>query len=189
MATESDKVIANAARLLSDQTNTLWSAGTLIGWLNEAQHRIAVDVPSSNTVAGDVDLVAGARQSLPTGGIQALSCDTLRKVDKAAFDRENAAWQSATPSDTGSMWLQSNTNPRTFFVYPPRVGAGVLPMEYSVLPAEVTLGDDITMPDQYSDAITDYIVARALSEDSDMAEPGRADSFMASFKMKAGING
>jgi hypothetical protein len=85
------------------------------------------------------------------------------------------------------MWMRSATNPREFFTYPPRLGGTLSNVEYSVVPAEVTLGDDISLPDHYAEALTDYIAYRALSEDTDLAEPGRAEHFLTQYKIRLGI--
>jgi hypothetical protein len=188
MSVSSDTVLKNAARILGDAANIHWPASTLLAWLNEAQHQIAVEIPAASKTVAAVTCVEGARQSLPTGSIMILGVDGLRAVDKGGMDSESPAWQSTTGSNTTTMWMRSPTNPREFYTYPPREATpGTLAgVEYSVVPAEVTLGDNIVIPDQYSEALTDYVVARALSEDSDLAEPGRAEHFMASFNARIG---
>jgi len=47
MSVSSDTVLKNAARILGDEVNTHWPASTLIAWLNEAQHQVAIDVPTA----------------------------------------------------------------------------------------------------------------------------------------------
>jgi len=186
MAISSDTVLKNAARILGDEANIHWPASTLLAWLNEAQHQIATDVPTSSTTVADVTCVAGARQSLPDGGIMILSVDSLRVVDKPSLDRENPAWKSMTGSDTTTMWARSAANPRQFFTYPPRLGGTLADVEYTILPATVTLGDDITVPDHFAEALTEYIVYRGLTEDSDLAEPGRAEHFLGMYNARVG---
>jgi hypothetical protein len=188
MSVSSDTVLKNAARILGDEVNTHWPASTLIAWLNEAQHQVAIDVPTASTTVGDITCIAGARQTLPDGGLMILGVDAIRGVTKSSLDREAPAWQSMTASNSTTMWARSTTNPREFFTYPPREGTpGTLTdVEYSVLPATVTLGDNITVPDQYADALTDYMVARGLSEDTDLAEPGRSDYFLGLYKARVG---
>lgn len=188
MAVESDVVLTNAARILSDVTNTYWGADTLIAWLNEAQHQIATNVPGASTAVSSGGFVTGARQTIPDGGIAFISIDALRKVDKKVLDREDPGWMDMNTDPTPTMYMMSVTNPRQYFLYPPHQGAGgSLDIEYSVIPAEVTLGDPITVPDQYAEALTDYVVYRALSEDSDLAEPGRAEHFLGSYFKRLGI--
>jgi hypothetical protein len=189
MTVSSDIVLANAARLLGDEGNIHWPAYVMLAWLNEAQHTIAVEAPTSSTTVADVTCVAGARQSLPDGGLSLLGVDNVRFVDKGSIDRENTTWQSTvTANNTTAMVAANPANPREFFTYPPREGTpGTLAdVEYSVLPAAVTLGDDITLPDQYAEAITDWIIYRGLSEDTDLAEPGRAEHFLKSFSARVG---
>ena len=189
MTVSSDTVLANAARLLGDEGNIHLPTGTLLAWLNEAQHTIAVGVPTASTTVADITCVAGARQSLPAGGLSLLGADNVRVVDKGSIDRENTTWQSTvTAANATTMIAVNPANPREFFTYPPREGTpGTLAdVEYSVLPAAVTLGDDITLPDQYAEALTDYIVYRGLSEDTDLAEPGRAEHFLKSFSSRVG---
>lgn len=188
MAVESDTILRDAARILSDVTNTYWDAATLIAWLNEAQAQIAVDVPGASTTSASGLFVTGPRQSLPDGGISVLQIDGLRKVDKKSLDRENPAWMTGATDPSPTMWMPSVENPREFYLYPPHQGSGgSLNVQYSVLPGEVTLGDPITVPDRYKEALTDYIVYRSLSEDTDLAEPGRAEHFLGSYYKRLGI--
>lgn len=187
MTVSSDTILGNAARLLGDETNTRWPVDVLLAWLNEAQNRIATDVPTASTTVGDISCVAGARQSLPAGGIVPLGVDGLRVVDKVSLDREAPAWQNSTPSDTTTMWMRSPTNQTEFYLYPPRIGGTLADMEYGVLPTVVTMGDAISLPDRFAEPITDYIVSRGLSEDTDLQEPGRAETFLAAFKSATGV--
>jgi len=125
MAIAVDTILTNAARLLSDETNTTWGAGTLVAWLNEAQHRIAYAVPSASTKRADIPFTAAsAEQDLPDDGIRILDLVGVRKVDKAALDREKPGWESDTAANQPTMWMPSEHNPHEFYVYPPHSGVG-----------------------------------------------------------------
>jgi len=190
MTTTVDSVLNTAARVLGDETNEHWPAPTLLDAFNEAQSRIASDVPGAYTLVADVTMVAGARQTLPIGGIIPLDIANIRRVDKRAIDRENPAWQgSVTASNTTTMWARDPNHASNFYVYPPRTGTpGTLAdVEYSATPAKITLGDPITLDEAYVPAIVDFIVYRGLSEDRDLADPVRATHFLTEYKTKIGV--
>jgi hypothetical protein len=185
MAVSSDTVLIDAARLLGDASNVHWPAATLLSWLNECQLEIASRVPGSSKTLAAIPCVAGARQALPAGGLEPLQVQNTRRVDKALLDRERPAWMQDSASDSTTMWMKSTTNTQEFYLYPPRVG-GTIEVEYAVAPATVTLGDDIGLNDAYAPALVDYLCYRALAEDTDLAEPGRAQHFRESYLARIG---
>jgi hypothetical protein len=97
--------------------------------------------------------------------------------------RENVNWEDdTTASDTGSMWMRHEGDNHQFYLYPPRIGSGTVWASVKVIPDDFSLGDNISIPDEYGVNITDYIVYRCLSEDTDLAEPGRAEHFLTLYR-------
>lgn len=179
MSVTSDSVLEKAARLLGDTPNEHWPAPTLLNYLNEAQLDIATEVGGSSTTEVAVTCVEGARQVLPAGGLSPLAIAGVREVSKEMMDREQVDWQTAVTKDNAStMWMPNLHADEEFYVYPPRTATpGTITVEYNVAPSEVTLGDNLSIGDEYANALVNYIVARGLSEDTDRKDEARANDF------------
>lgn len=186
MTTSTDIILKNAARILGDEENEHWPAGTLMDYLNAGQAQLCVQTPKAYVLTASTATVAGARQSLPQDGVGILNIDGLRVVSKTALDREQPGWiDDVSQSATTTMWMRDPHSPTEFLVYPPSDGANPRVIEYAAIPADISLGDDLTLADKYAPAITDYVCYKCLAEDTDLQDPLRAEHFLGEFNRKA----
>jgi len=103
-------IINKASQLLGDASQTYWTAGELLGWLNDAQTEIALLIPNSNTATTAIQLVAGAKQIAPEDSIRIieftrnmgstglLSGNAIRQIERKVLDRYMPNWSYDTPN-------------------------------------------------------------------------------------------
>lgn len=200
MGTITGTQIANRARrVLQDTTpgGTRWLDAELLDWINDAQREAVNLKPSAYSEVTDRTLVAGTKQTLPTGGICLLSIvrnvggKAVRRVDRNILDSENPDWHTATASATVEHYVFDEDAPDTFWVYPPQPGSGMGAVQiiHSKAPADLgSLASTITLNDMYANAILDYVLYRAYSKDTDYAgNLQRASNHMAAFGSSLGV--
>lgn len=184
MATLASNIVGDASRLLNDVANVHWPVVDLLGWLREAEVEVITARPHANALHVSHTLAAGTRQTIPADGIafMAVTSNTngpaVRQVDMAGLNVDNPGWRTDATNAVVDSWMIDGTDPKVFYVIPPQpVSPGAVDLTYSAVPPVPALGNNITINDEYVPALVDYIVFRALSEDTDMADPGRAMEF------------
>jgi hypothetical protein len=154
-----------------------WKDEELISWFNEACGEIVRVRPEAGSATDEVELVSGAKQSIPAGASRLLEaiCNSIggaegravRRVKRSTLDNEDPEWMGSTASSTVFRYVPSLTDPRTFYVYPPSsggVGTG-LSIVYSAAPVKVTaLEDSLPIPDMYESLVANYILYRAFAK-------------------------
>lgn len=171
------EIADRARRVLQDTASggTRWLDAEILDWINEAQRAIVLVKPNAKSTVADVTMVAGAKQSLPTGGIQLLSITrnangpAITRVDRRIMDAENRSWYTATASNTALHYIFDEDAPDTFYLYPPQTGTpGDIEMNYSVAPTDLgSLASTIDLNDIYDAPILDYVLYRAYMKDTD----------------------
>lgn len=190
-------IISSAQRILQDLTGVRWPVETeLLGWLNDGQYATVIIKPNAYVLNESVKLVAGTRQSLPVGGIQLVDviCNmgtagntpgrAIRLTDRETLDAQVPAWHAATASPTVKHYIYNPLDPKHFYVYPPQptTGQGYVQMAHAGTPtALASSSDTIALDDIYHGALMDYILYRAFSKDTEVADQARAASFKNSF--------
>jgi len=66
-------IISKAATQLIDISGVRWTRAELLGWLNDGLRQIVVMQPNASATRSAVQLAAGTRQTLPSGGWMLLS--------------------------------------------------------------------------------------------------------------------
>ena len=180
--------------LLNDQEATRWNDSELVSWINDAQKLVAMTRPDSSVSNSAITLVAGTRQSVPTGGfrlldvIRNLGSDgvtggrAIRYCDREVLDSQNPGWHSETQSSTIKHFIYDNRNPMVFYVYPPAAAGTKVEAMYSVSPAEIvydatnqttiasSLATTLSVSDIYLEAVVNYVLYRAYSKDAEFAQ-------------------
>ncbi|WP_067586410.1 DUF6682 family protein [Endozoicomonas ascidiicola] len=177
------QIVTNARRLLRDNDpdgDFAHSDEVLLGWLTEGYTDMVILKPSVNTVIETFQLQPGVEQTLPDGGVipirgisnmgadGAIRGNVFTLADSKALYRGFPDWMLHTADGSVQHVLPSPT-PTSFQVYPPQPDpAHFVALEYSAIPAEpADINALISVDDEYAPALTNYIVHRALSEDSD----------------------
>lgn len=195
------KTLANVATavryLLQDETPVRWTDAEMIGWINDGQREIVSIRPDANAVRTNFTCAAGALQTLPADGIQLLDVvrnvagARIRRVDRYVMDIEDANWHEATASSTTDHFIFEEETPEVFYVYPPRPTAspGQIVIVYAAIPTEAaSLDDDLTLDDEYFNALVDYVAYRCFMKDSEFDnQRERADAHYVAFTQSLGV--
>ena len=203
MSTLTSTIIASVRSLLLDAAGVRWLDAECLSWLTEAELVTVLLKGPANTIVGDMTLIAGASQSPPalflslvhplcnvTGaGVQGKA---PKVVDVKTMDALISDWRSATASSSVDLLVVSPEMPKILWVYPPQPVATTqkLSIAYVAKPAAITsVGQAITLADEYVPALTDYLMYRCLVKDSEIPESNtRAAQAMASFAGKLGVS-
>lgn len=199
MGTITAQVIIDKAQIvLQDTTAVRWPETELLGWLNDAQRAICAVLPELNAITGNITLVLGTRQTLPTSapaGITLLKIMrnmgvggttagvALRKVPQELLDSQIPNWHDVAAATTLLRhYVYDQRAPKVFYVYPASVLNNTVEALYTAAPADITLGTAITIDDTYATTVMDYILYRAYSKDLEMAgNDTRAKDSMGAF--------
>ena len=97
----------------------------------------------------------------------------VRYTDRDTLDSTFPDWHRDPPSNQVKHVVYDNRYPSIFYVYPPAtVGIG-LEIVYSKIPAVLTLEtQELEIPDLYFDSVVNYVMYRAYSKDTEMAQNG-----------------
>ena len=204
-------IITNRVRVILrdiDEGGIQWLDRELINWYNEAVEEVVRVRPEASSSTEDIQLVAGAKQSLPAGATRLLEvvCNmpngsegrVILRADKAVLDIEDRNWMTGTRSDTVIRYANSMTDPRTFYVKPPSLGTTSVAQMRIVVdapPTPLAFGDDTEtaaslsatfgLPTVYAPAIANYILYRAFSKMTGNADAqNRANTFLTIFNQQ-----
>lgn len=183
-------IVAKVAIVLRDVGHVRSTQPEIEGWVYAGQVEAAEMRPDLFAEDVAIDLVAGARQSAPSGTIAVINvmgnCDssgaitgrTATETTGKLMDQAAPGWRNLTPTAQFRQWMPA-LQPQ-FDVYPPSDGTGYALATIAKVPAST---GELTLPAEYHMAMVDYAVARALSKDSkDEVSSARAAGSLAMFK-------
>lgn len=164
-----------AAGLLQDINHLTWLEADLLLYLNDGVRQIVVKKPDANPVNAVVQLVAGSKQAIPSGGLAMMDItrnmgaagltpgNNITLVDKAVLGAVLPNWTGVTASATVIHWIYDQKDPKVFYVYPPQPGTGMgyVEMVYSAVPGAIVIGAVIPIDDGYENALLNFILYRA----------------------------
>lgn len=170
-------IIDRVEALLNDSGNDRYNATTdLLVWLNEAQKEAVKISPPIYVTTANVQLVAGIKQALPTGGF--LLIDVTRNmgvagatpgtpikiVEKDDLTDMLPTWMTATAAVPTIHYMYSKDNPEIFYVYPGQPASPqYVEISYVKPPADIAAGAAITINDIYVNEIMNYMFYKAYS--------------------------
>lgn len=183
-------ILDKAGRVLQDAGHDKWDEPELLDWLNAGQREIVIIDPTAHTTNEVIPLVAGTKQTLPTGRRVLLEVtrnmgtnsttpgrvpDAITRKD---INRENPNWHTGSASATVyHVIYDADIDATHFYVSPPQPanGMGSLEVICSTLPEEVEdETSPITVDDAYEGALINYILFRAYSKDTSYAREDAA---------------
>lgn len=201
MGTVTAKTIIDKASVqLIDLANIRWTRSELLDWLNDGMRQIVLIQPSASSTTVSKLLVAGTRQTLPTGGWLLLQMyrnmgttgttpgRAIRIVSRELLDNFNPNWHTATAAAEVRNYIYDTQDQTAFYVYPPNTGTQYVELNYSAQPTNLTSETDvIPIFDIYQSSLVDYILYRACSKDAEYA-PGLqlAQGYLATFVASVG---
>lgn len=209
------EILQRVGRLLLDETYTRWTLPELVGWLNQGLRAIVLAKPDASSATVVLSLQAGTYQQLTddghllllravrnivTVGSPPVGGRVVRQTERDALDASLPTWHDASGNKAKKEVrnvIYDEANPRTFYVYPPNDGNGLLEVIVSTMPATLVASGDvdtitsyateIDLPEPYTVPLEDYILYRAFSKDSDAADSTRANQHYQAFATALGI--
>lgn len=179
-------IIENLVQVtLNDTGSDTWDQETLLDWANQGERKIVSLVPQANPVIESVILTAGAKQSIPSGGIAFINvirnmgddgetagrAVTLSSVSSIALFAPS--WSTETEVEAIYNAMPDSLDPTTYHVYPPSDGTGYVELEYADTPTVIAYDAPgvwkdgyLTIKENYVDALVSYILWRAFTQDS-----------------------
>jgi hypothetical protein len=200
MATAVNGLIDQAEEILQDSGNDRWSATEHLAWLNFGQKAIVRHKPDAYPVKAAVQLASGLWQALPSASSLLLDATMnmgtdgstvgvpISLVDRKWMDTALPTWTTETASTTVKHVIYDpKTQPKAYMVYPQSDGTNYIEIVTSDIPADASAGGNITLGDEYAEALLDYMLFRAYSRDADYVENAqRAAYYWQSFLMNIG---
>lgn len=205
MSTTAQSIIHRVTQSLGDNTSIKWPVDRLVRYLNDGQRDIVSHRPDAMNTSHVLALIAGHKQPLPENGeklINVLANTTgsrraVTKVMLTALDSQVFNWRSMTPTQEILHFMYDPREPKHFEVYPPAALGASLEIEYAARPtdiAEPTAGQlytavtgNISVGDLFANALADYVLYRCHAEQSEEAQPVRAQAHYGAYVSSLGI--
>lgn len=201
MTTPVTDIIARAGRILFDVNNVRWSEDELADYVTDAQRQIVFYRPDAHSVTEPLELTPSqSKQTLPAGASRLLRVirnmgangatpgRSIREASRLALDSENPDWHTRTGAYV-EHYVFDNQSPKTLYIYPTVTATHYIEVVYSKTPGAVTSSDNITLGDEYVNAILDWVLYRCFLKDAVYAgNPARASMHLQSFANDLGIN-
>lgn len=190
-------VITRAQLVLNDNDPPYvrWKQPEMFGWLNDAACEVVIRRPAARAVTGIINLVAGAKQAIPAGGLELLdvvrniSGRSIRRTDRQLLDDSAPDWHSMKQSSTVRQFTFDERTPTVFYVYPPaKVGAQIEALYSAAPPAVAKEDDELDLDRAYIGPLVSYILYRALAKDSEYANGALAAAHFQAFNEALGAN-
>jgi len=171
-------IIDDVRTLLIDTLKVRWPDVELINWLNDAARQIVVMKPDSNPSTEEFTCVAGAKQTLPAGTVMLFDIPANTGADESAvtfvsrkvLDSERPTWRNTAQSAISSYYMYDEWQRDNFYLYPPATVGSTVEVVLAKEPTKVTaLTDAFPLQDIYGPIVTNYIIWRAYSKDSDFS--------------------
>ena len=205
MAIPAKSIIRRVVETLQDPTSIRWTVPELVRYLNDGQREVKLHRPDTVRQTGDIALVAGSRQTLPTNADKLIeiwynksSKRAVQMVDRRILDDQTPGWHALPASADILHYTYDARVPTEFFVYPPAIGGNSLVGAFSVNPIDIAEPADgvlytavvgnVAVIDSLSNCLQDYILARAFMKDSEYAgNSARAQAHYTMFTNALGI--
>lgn len=193
MATAVDHIVERVASLLQDIGHVRWTLPDLTDYINEAQIAIIRKVPAANIIITDLTLVEGTQQAVPSDAMVLMDVirnnpggspgPTIRWVDMDIQNATTPDWHNDTGAITVEEYMYDTDDPYTFWVYPPQTSSPTdVRIKYAANPAIINIGEDITIGDEFVNAIIEYMLHRAYSREAEFAgDDGKATMHLKQF--------
>jgi len=189
MAITAQSIVHRVVDILQDTTSVRWPVSELVRYLNDGQREVVLYRPDATIKSATVECVAGAKQSLPTDGAKLIdvirnsassgTIKAVRMVAREVLDAQIPNWYGLTGELDVVHFTYDPRDPKTFFVYPPALTTTRVDITYSAFPSDVSepaagstyddVSGNLDLPDIYGNVVTDYILYRAYSKDSEYA--------------------
>lgn len=184
-STKINDILKKAAELLQDNDFVRWPKDDLREWLHDGELAVCIQKPNAFVTNGNVQLVAGTKQSLPdTGntfmemtrsmGVNGMTPGRVpRFIPKKILDEQNPNWHKNAVVSEPIHYTFDNRDPKHFYVYPPQPAVNPVKAEvvYSDTPPPLATDDNATinLDAIYGPPLINYVVYRAYAKDTSYA--------------------
>jgi len=173
MALAGSTIAGKVKLLLQDETSIRWTETELIGWINAAKNEIILHKPNACITTRQHSLAAGSKQTLSASDIQLIDVvrmtggSAVTLVNRNVLDVTIPTWHSTT--GTAKHYCFDPRNPTVFYLYPgPATATGTIDIVVATIPTDIaSLGDSTGLDAVYEAPVTDYVMYRAFSKDSE----------------------
>ena len=183
-------LLARIQDTLQDTTSVRWPEAELIRYINDAQREIVNFRPESSATTSNVQLVAGTKQALPSGGLRLIKLTrnmngtsssatgkrAIRIVNADILNRQEPDWNDPTVSGDAAHgtivkhYMFDEDDPRNYYVYPGVSGNAYVEIVFSNSPTDLANGSaTISVDDIYANAIIDFVLYRSYMKDAEYA--------------------
>jgi hypothetical protein len=189
MAISAQSIVHRVVDILQDTTSVRWPVSELVRYLNDGQREVVLYRPDATIKSATVECVAGAKQTLPNDGAKLIDVirnsasagtnKAVRMVAREVLDAQIPNWYGLSGELDVVHFTYDPRDPKTFFVYPPALTTTRVDITYSAFPTDVSepaagstyddVSGNLDLPDIYGNVVTDYILYRAYSKDSEYA--------------------
>jgi len=173
-------ILTLAANQLQDETGQNWDVSVLVPYLNLFFLELTNLKPEAFADVQNITLVAGPVQTIPATAIALIDviCNMgtsgttrgqeIKSVPKESMDDLVPGWMSFTADQTVLYVIIDPRTPKKFYVFPPQTGTPVKVEAVLTMPPTPITSPDGTFPldDSYVPAAVDYVIYRALSEET-----------------------
>lgn len=208
-------VLRRSSTILQDAGSIRWPIIELIDWINDGLREITLHAPSAVSETAVLDMAAGTLQTLPAeySSLLRVNCnitgtpgnyvrgDVVTPINRAVLDAQRPGWQvtSKLPfQPTVRHLVEDPNNHREFYVAPGNDGTGKIEVVVAKRPTQVvetadalnidSYTDTIDLDDIYLGALTDFVLSKAFSKDTNVAGGGqRAVAHYTQFANALGI--
>ncbi|MGL4860505.1 MAG: DUF6682 family protein [Enterobacteriaceae bacterium] len=189
------EVITRAAHILNDDDPLYvrWTKPELFRWLNDGATAIVERKPSALMRFAPLELEDGALQRIPPDGIQLIAVvrnlpgRAITKVFRALMDEVDPLWYDGKRASRILHYMQDDSMLKPFYVYPPAREGIRIEICYSASPPEVTEEEDeLLLAREYISPLVSFVLYRALSKDSEYANPQLAALHLQAFNEALG---
>ena len=175
---------------LQDTNSVRWPEAELLRYINDAQREIVNFRPESSATTANVQLVAGTKQTLPSGGLRLIKITrnmngtsssatgkrAIRIVNVDILNTQEPDWNDPTVSGDAAHgtvvkhYIFEEDDPRNYYVYPGVDGNAYVEIVYSAAPTDLAnTSATISVDDIYANAIIDFVLYRAYMKDAEYA--------------------
>ena len=194
-----------AQQQLADETGQTYNDSNLIPYINLGINEIISLKPEANSQIVTGTLVAGSRQVADTvfgeAVIDILNVDcnmdsngnrgrAIHDFPKIQMDALVPDWNTYDASDVIRYAIMDSVDTRNFYVFPPSKAGVKVSALLSILPDAITdsLIADFPLDDSYMPALVDYVVGRAMMEETSIPNAqAKGQVFMKKFITDLGI--
>lgn len=194
-----DAIVRVRELLIDEGVTPVNDDAKMLRLLNDATIAILNVKPMANVVATTLELAEGSVQNLASGQLflhdvpyvmlNDVPTSSIRRIERDQLDAFVPGWRSVSKTTTPEHYMYDEYKPKSFEVYPPNTGSGVVAVHVTEIPDPMA-DTDATLPlgDDYIDAYVYYVANRIVDEDSDEAgNERRADRFFTKFAETLGV--